>query len=92
LPADQVLDGGIIPWFVLGIPRLHALLATGNIVSKTAAGQHGLALFPSYSELCRRVLDHRAGEAVEFTVADAAPAIAFGRAVIASARDIRESR
>ncbi len=42
LPADQVLGGRIVPWHVLGVPRLHALLATGNIISKTAAGHHGV--------------------------------------------------
>jgi hypothetical protein len=86
LPADQVLDGWIIPWCVLGIPRLHALLATGNIISKTAAGQHGAVAFPSYADLCTRAINHRAGALEEFTVADAAPTVAFGRAVVASAQ------
>jgi len=85
LPADHVLDGWIIPWYVLGIPRLHALLATGNIISKTAAGEHGAALFPSYADLCTRCIAHRAGDTVTFTTADVAPTIAFGRAVISSA-------
>lgn len=84
-PAEQVLDGWIVPWFVLGIPRLHALLATGNIVSKTAAGEHGAATFPSYAELCRRAIYHRAGAEVVFTTADGVEAIAFGRTVVASA-------
>jgi hypothetical protein len=85
LPSDHSLDGWIIPWYVLGIPRLHALLATGNIVSKTAAGEHGADLFPSYADLCARWITHRAGGNVAFTVADAAPTIAFGRALISSA-------
>ncbi|MEU4602001.1 nucleotidyltransferase domain-containing protein [Kribbella sp. NPDC023972] len=88
LPDDQVLDGWIIPWYVLGIPRLHALLATGNIISKTAARQHGAAAFPSYADLCTRAINHRAGALGEFTVADATPTVAFGRAVIASARQL----
>jgi hypothetical protein len=85
LPPDHVLDGWIIPWYVLGIPRLHALLATGNIISKTAAGEHGAALFPSHAALCARCVAHRAGDPVDFTVADAAPTIALGRALITSA-------
>jgi hypothetical protein len=85
LSDDHVLDGWIVPWYVLGIPRLHALLATGNIVSKTAAGEHGAGLFPSYADLCARCIDHRAGGSVDFTVADVAPAVALGRAVISSA-------
>ena len=87
-PADEVLAGWIIPWFVLGIPRLHALLATGNIVSKTAAGGHGAAAYSSYSGLCRRAIDHRAGADVVFTAADATQGVAFGRTVIVSAAGI----
>ncbi|MEV5963527.1 hypothetical protein AB0L70_17280 [Kribbella sp. NPDC051952] len=85
LPRDQVIDAWIIPWCVLGVPRLHALLATGNIVSKTAAGEHGAVTFPAYGELCRRAIEHRGGAEVVFTAADAVEAVAFGRAVVASA-------
>jgi hypothetical protein len=87
-PAEEVLAGGIIPWFVLGIPRLHALLATGNIVSKTVAGRHGAEVYPAYAELCGRAIDHRAGQDVVFTAADAAPTVAFGRSIITAAREL----
>ncbi|RJL36123.1 aminoglycoside adenylyltransferase domain-containing protein [Bailinhaonella thermotolerans] len=33
-------------WAVLGVPRLHATLATGGFVSKAAAGEYALATFP----------------------------------------------
>jgi hypothetical protein len=85
LPADQVLDGWIVPWHVLGVPRLHALLATGNIISKTAAGHHAVAEFPRYADLCTRAMLCRAGDPVVFTAADAISTVAFCRAVIASA-------
>jgi hypothetical protein len=52
LPAEQVLDGGIVPWCVLGVPGLHALLAAGNIMSTTVAGHHAAVEFPSYADLC----------------------------------------
>jgi hypothetical protein len=39
-PDDQEAPEWVLPWVMLGVPRLHALLATGNIVSKTAAGEH----------------------------------------------------
>jgi hypothetical protein len=87
-PTDEVLADWIVPWFVLGIPRLHALLATGNVVSKTAAGEYGAGVFPAYADLCRRAIEHRAGQNVVFTVADVAPTIAFGEAVIASAAEL----
>ncbi len=88
LPDDQVLGGWIVLRFVLGIPRLHALLAAGNIISKTAAGHYGASGFPSYADLCTRAVNHRAGHPVGFTVADATPTVAFGRAVIASAQQL----
>jgi hypothetical protein len=50
LPDEQVLDEFIVPWCTLGVPRLHALLVTGEIVSKTAAG--GTALPRSLSGRC----------------------------------------
>ncbi len=33
-------------WIVLGVPRLHYTLATGEICSKDAAGVHALPTFP----------------------------------------------
>jgi hypothetical protein len=34
-----------VMWGVLGIPRLHETLATGDVVSKSAAGEYALATF-----------------------------------------------
>ena len=85
---DHVIDGWIVPWYVLGIPRLHALLATGNIVSKTAAGEHGAATFPTYAGLCKRAIDHRAGQDGVFTAAEVGQTVAFGRTVIAAAAEL----
>lgn len=89
LPDGQVLDEFIVPWCTLGVPRLHALLVTGEIVSKTAAGQHGAAAFPQWASLCERCIDHRTGGAQQFTVADAKESVAFGRAVIAAALELQ---
>jgi len=85
-PDDEVLESWVMPWFVLGIPRLHALLSTGDIVSKTGAGQHALNHFPAYAELINRCLESRAGAAHTFTVADVPSTLALGREVIADAR------
>lgn len=84
-PEDEVVDEGVVPWCTLGIPRLHALLATGEIVSKTAAGRHGAATFPQWAALCEHCIEHRAGAVRQFTTRDAREAVAFGRAVIADA-------
>ena len=85
LPDDEIAPDWVLPWVVLGVPRLHALLATGNIVSKTAAGEHALTAFPEWSDLITRSLSHRAGEPITFTAADAKAAVPYGRKVIAEA-------
>jgi hypothetical protein len=84
-PDDEVVDAWILPWVMLGVPRLHALLATGNIISKTGAGEHALIAFPEWSPLLHRCLDHRAGKPETFTVADAKSAAPYGRKVITTA-------
>jgi hypothetical protein len=89
LPEEQVLDEFIVPWCTLGVARLHASLVTGEIVSKTAARQHGAVAFPQWAALCERCIDHRAGDVQQFTVADAKESVAFGRAVIAAALELQ---
>lgn len=34
-------------WGMLGAPRLHHTIATGNVISKEAAGEHALEVFPA---------------------------------------------
>jgi hypothetical protein len=84
-PDDEVVDAWILPWVMLGVPRLHALLATGNIISKTGAGEHALIAFPEWSLLLHRCLDHRAGKPDAFTVTDAKSAVPYGHKVITTA-------
>jgi len=84
-PDDEVVPDWVLPWVMLGVPRLHALLATGNIISKTAAGLHALVAFPQWAPLLNRCLDHRAGKPNTFTYTDAHAAVPFGRKVITEA-------
>jgi hypothetical protein len=42
---DEAAKVDIVSWFVLGIPRLHHLLATGRLTSKNGAGQHAVDAF-----------------------------------------------
>jgi hypothetical protein len=47
-------------WGVLGVTRLHYTLATGEIVSKTGAGQYALTTFPEYwHKIVREAMDIR---------------------------------
>ena len=84
LTPEKMTEMGV--WTVLGIPRLHALLATGHVVSKTEAGEHAVEHFGRWESLIRRCLRSRAGEAVVFTVADAPDVVDLSRAVLESAR------
>lgn len=70
VPPDTVLDGEIVPWFVLGPARLHYTLAHGDVIPKAAAGEYLAQLFPEYADLAHRANRWRAGEAEQFTATD----------------------
>ena len=49
-----------VEWAVLGVTRLHATIATGEIVSKTGAGEYALKTFPEeWHPIVREALDIR---------------------------------
>jgi hypothetical protein len=87
--ADRAVDRPVgaagITWIALGPPRLHATLATGEVISKTAAGTYAARLFPAHAALVDRCLAARAGQDVAFTTTDGLAAVALMRAVIADA-------
>ncbi|WBQ02846.1 nucleotidyltransferase domain-containing protein [Kribbella sp. CA-293567] len=85
---EEPVADWLLPWVILGVPRLHALLATGNIISKTRAGEHALIAFPEWCDLLNRCLDHRAGKPETFTIADAKAAVPYGRKVITTALEL----
>ena len=59
-------------WAALGPGRLHATIATGQIISKTAAADYTARLLPRFGELLERAKAHRLGdETGAFAVADA---------------------
>lgn len=50
-----------VEWGVLGVTRLHATIATGEVVSKTGAGAYALDTFPDYwHRIVREAMDIRA--------------------------------
>lgn len=82
-PADLVLaDPTPVVWTVLGVPRLAAFLATGQTLSKTAAGRWLAVEHPAYAELALRAVAARRGEQVTFTMADVVAASALVRKLI----------
>jgi hypothetical protein len=52
-----------IAWSVLGISRLHALIADALILSKTGAGHYALAAFPQHRSIIEIALAIRSGRA-----------------------------
>ncbi|RKN45836.1 aminoglycoside adenylyltransferase domain-containing protein [Streptomyces hoynatensis] len=62
LPA-RLLAGHATVWGTLGPPRLHHTLATGEVISKEAAGEYALGALPGrWHPLIRLALARRRGE------------------------------
>ncbi|NUR09020.1 MAG: DUF4111 domain-containing protein [Nocardioidaceae bacterium] len=58
---DEGARPDLVEWFVLGIPRLHHLLATGRLTSKDGAGAHALEVFGGrWRPVIAEALTHRA--------------------------------
>lgn len=78
----------LVMWAVLGVPRLHATIATGEILSKTGAGLYALETFDSiWFPVVRNSLAYRAQpdeQAQEVLAALSADALAFTQMVIAN--------
>lgn len=60
------LTAGVVVWSVLGVSRLHAMVATGSVVSKTAAGVYARDLFPRHRAIVDCALALRGGERAPF--------------------------
>lgn len=69
-------------WPLFGVPRLHALLATGRIISKSETARYAAESFPGYAGLALRCLRHRQGEPQAFDLADARASIDLGREIV----------
>jgi hypothetical protein len=67
---DDPMDAYMLTFYALGPARLHYTLAHEDIISKAAAGDYLVSLFPSYAELVRRSQAWRRGEPSTFTMAD----------------------
>lgn len=85
-PDDQPVDASGPEWLALGPPRLWHTIRTGEIVSKTRAGELAAARWPEFAPLLADVLAARRGEPRSFTTVDARAVVELGRAVLADAR------
>ena len=85
-----------VAWGALGAPRLHHTIATGEAVSKEAAGELALDVFPArWHPLIRHALAYRRGEPVRLPVREVDARLretaAFVLAVIESAHELGRS-
>ncbi len=88
-PAGQEAKADVVVWHALGAPRLHATLATNQIISKTDAGEYAADLWPEFADLAFRSMAWRAGEAVTFRTVDGLAAADLVDAVVADATGVR---
>ena len=56
------LGAGSVQWQLLGPARMHATLATGEVISKQEAGLRALGLFPHHAPILKVALAHLNGE------------------------------
>jgi len=86
----EAITAGDAAWCVLGISRLHYLLTTGSMTSKSGAGRHGMAAFgPRWRPILAEAL--RAREQPEQLSEYAGDPVARGRDTAAFATMAVES-
>ena len=86
---DSPIDPYLLAWEVTGPGRLHATIATGDIISKEAAADYTAELFPQYADLCARAKAYRLGdESVTCTAAEALRVLDLVEAVCDSAAEL----
>lgn len=83
--ATEIADSDSVMWAVLGPPRLHYTLATGDVMSKTGGGRYAAQQFPAWGKLAAQAVACRAGQPVEFVTTDALAAAAMVDAVVEDA-------
>lgn len=83
-PGLSLASDTAVVWGCLGVARLHAAIVTGQILSKSAAGHHGLDHFPDHQDIIVEALRLRRGERSRYHAAAqrADELIAFMQAVI----------
>jgi hypothetical protein len=83
---EEAANPDILAWYALGVPRLHYLLATGRLTSKSAAGRYAKEVFgPQWHPLVDAALAIREGEVPDLPEETGRQLIGFVDRVIADA-------
>ncbi|MEZ0116020.1 hypothetical protein ABH920_010062 [Catenulispora sp. EB89] len=86
---DSPVNPYLLAWEATGPGRLHATIATGEVISKEAAADYTAELFPKYADLCAKAKAYRLGDAtVTCTAAEALRVIDLVEAVCNSAKEL----
>jgi hypothetical protein len=64
------ISADVAAWVALGPARLHYTLATGDITSKTTAGEYAISLFPEYQPVVSAAMTWRATGQGHFSYGD----------------------
>jgi hypothetical protein len=71
MTLDAAVPAEVVVWGALGPGRLHCTIATGRIISKTAAADYTAEHFPGYDSLLARAKAWRLGDdTITFSAAD----------------------
>ena len=86
---ESLVDPYMLAWEATGPGRLHATIATGEVISKEASADYTAGLFPKYADLCAKAKAYRLGdESVTCTTTEALRVIDLVEAVCNSAKEL----
>lgn len=86
---ESLIDPYLLAWEATGPGRLHATIATGDVISKEASADYTARLFPKYADLCAKAKAYRLGDAtVTCTASEALRVIDLVEAVCNSAKEL----
>jgi hypothetical protein len=80
-PPESTMPAKAAVWGALGPGRLHHTIATGEVISKTAAADYTAGQFPEYGELLSRAKAWRLGAGSDIDAGTAAFTIEDGYAI-----------
>lgn len=86
---ESPIDPSLVAWSATGPGRLHATIATGEVISKEVSADYTAKLFPEYADLCAKAKAYRLGDTtVTSTAAEALRVLDLVEAVCNSAKEL----